>query len=343
VSANLITNFDVRTSLPIDTRSVVADLTERDAILFKYPGLIVYVLSEDLQYYLSSDLTTWLEFGGGNVEDGDTNGQALIWNNSLELWEKSNDFSILPVTSDTVFTLKKGDDIIPAFSPINGFGILSQNTTSGIESGVSVIDLDTDSPATFLYTSGANTNVLIIDEDGIEISSDDGIISTNISIEPGEIGFDTQVLEVSGKILISDSAIANEAGQIRWDGVQFSGYNGTRWRILDNEDILVSLTPAPTVNINWNVGNIFTIVMNQNTAFTFSNLPTPGLTKEITLYLIQDGTGSRVPSFTNVSWNDGTSTPIWTPTANQYDVIKLRHIGGFTRTTGVFVGGNFTQ
>jgi hypothetical protein len=83
--------------------------------------------------------------------------------------------------------------------------------------------------------------------------------------------------------------------------------------------------------------------MNQNTAFTFSNLPTPGLTKEITLYLIQDGTGSRVPSFTNVSWNDGTSTPIWTPTANQYDVVKLRHIGGFTRTTGVFVGGNFTQ
>lgn len=62
-------NFTVNTNLPLDDRIIVADLTERDALVAgrRYEGLIVYVISEQKSYQLQAGITNvdWVEFGAG--------------------------------------------------------------------------------------------------------------------------------------------------------------------------------------------------------------------------------------------------------------------------------------
>lgn len=70
-------NFDVQTALPLDSRTVVADLTARDAInsLQRYQGLIVYVVDIQKNFQLIGGITNfdWQELsgsGGGGVGGG---------------------------------------------------------------------------------------------------------------------------------------------------------------------------------------------------------------------------------------------------------------------------------
>lgn len=67
-------NFDVQTALPLDSRSIIADLTARDAIdsLIRYEGMIVYVEAEETNFQLVGGITNgdWTELsGGGGVAD----------------------------------------------------------------------------------------------------------------------------------------------------------------------------------------------------------------------------------------------------------------------------------
>jgi hypothetical protein len=111
----------------------------------------------------------------------------------------------------------------------------------------------------------------------------------------------------------------------------------------DHVDKEVTLTPAATVDIDWDSGNIFFITMNQNTTFTFSNTPSSGEeSKEIILILKQDATGSRVPTFpSTVTWGRS-GGPIWTTAASKFDLVILRHLGSHTNTIGVWVDGDLT-
>lgn len=62
-------NFDVQTGLPLDSRTVVADLTARDAInsLQRYEGMIVYVVAEGTNFQLVGGILNadWKELSGG--------------------------------------------------------------------------------------------------------------------------------------------------------------------------------------------------------------------------------------------------------------------------------------
>lgn len=70
-------NFDVKTSLPLDSRLKVADLTARDAIVsgVRYEGMIVYVVSEATNFQLVGGITNgdWRKLsgsggGGGSIK-----------------------------------------------------------------------------------------------------------------------------------------------------------------------------------------------------------------------------------------------------------------------------------
>ena len=65
-------NFGLNASKPIDSRFVVADITARDAISFKYAGLKVYVESTGLYYFWNG--TAWVDFAssGGGSEVSET-------------------------------------------------------------------------------------------------------------------------------------------------------------------------------------------------------------------------------------------------------------------------------
>jgi hypothetical protein len=70
------------------------------------------------------------------------------------------------------------------------------------------------------------------------------------------------------------------------------------------------------------LGNVFSITMTGNVTFTITNVPASGCVS-MTLFLIQDGTGSRIPTFpASVIWPGGTA-PTFTTTANHVDLVVL--------------------
>lgn len=72
-------NFDVKTSLPLDSRLKVADLTARDAIVsgVRYEGMIVYVVSEATNFQLVGGITNgdWKKLSGS----GGGGGGSIKW------------------------------------------------------------------------------------------------------------------------------------------------------------------------------------------------------------------------------------------------------------------------
>jgi hypothetical protein len=71
--------------------------------------------------------------------------------------------------------------------------------------------------------------------------------SNDININPGS---GLTVFQFS-KIQIDDSSAPDVAGQIRWNGANFQGYNGTTWVNLDVQSIVQSGT-ATNQTLRWN-------------------------------------------------------------------------------------------
>jgi hypothetical protein len=67
-------NFDFQAALPLDSRTVVADLTARDAILdgIRYEGLTVFVEADGINYQLIGGTTDsdWVAVGGAVAPTG---------------------------------------------------------------------------------------------------------------------------------------------------------------------------------------------------------------------------------------------------------------------------------
>ena len=72
-------NFDVKTTLPLDSRLKVADSTARDAIVsgVRYEGMIVYVVSEATNFQLVGGIANgdWTKLAGS----GGGGGSSLEW------------------------------------------------------------------------------------------------------------------------------------------------------------------------------------------------------------------------------------------------------------------------
>lgn len=67
--------------------------------------------------------------------------------------------------------------------------------------------------------------------------------------------------------------------------------------------------------------------------------PTPQLGDELVVYLIQDGTGSRIPTYTGIRWAAATAPTLSTAAAS-VDIIKLSCYDG-THYEGTLVGKAF--
>lgn len=85
MSININSNFLLNTQLPIDARTVVADLTARDAIITiqRYDGLEVYLLSTNETWQLQGGITNsdwFLVSGGGGAVTSANNGLSLSAN-----------------------------------------------------------------------------------------------------------------------------------------------------------------------------------------------------------------------------------------------------------------------
>jgi hypothetical protein len=89
MAINIIDGFYLGNSVPIDSRFVVDDSTERLAIAFKYDGLKVFQLDTRETWIWNDPLTTWdLENSATILGTGDTN-YIPVWSNSSTLGTSS--------------------------------------------------------------------------------------------------------------------------------------------------------------------------------------------------------------------------------------------------------------
>ena len=97
-------------------------------------------------------------------------------------------------------------------------------------------------------------------------------------------------------------------------------------------------TVVGATNINCALSNIFDITLGAaSVTFTFTNPPASGTAQPITIILRQDATGSRLATFTNAKYTDG-SVPVLSTGANQIDVLTF-----FTVNGGAFWFGTFAM
>jgi hypothetical protein len=99
-------NFKLDAQLPLDVRTVVSNQTERNALI-SYPGLIVYVTSENKYYYYNG--VSWVELnitgGGGSANFNFTvvsSSQTLTKNTRVAVDTSSSSFTINLPTANLV-------------------------------------------------------------------------------------------------------------------------------------------------------------------------------------------------------------------------------------------------
>ena len=104
------------------------------------------------------------------------------------------------------------------------------------------------------------------------------------------------------------------------------------------ETLATNGTSGSTATIDLEDGNFHKVTLTANCTFTFSNPPASGTAGSFTLFLVQDGTGSRTVTWpTSVDWAAATA-PTLTTTAAAVDVLTFITLDGGTIWNG-FVAG----
>tara|TARA_B100000470_G_scaffold219943_1_gene207602 strand:- start:443 stop:1144 length:702 start_codon:yes stop_codon:yes gene_type:complete len=104
------------------------------------------------------------------------------------------------------------------------------------------------------------------------------------------------------------------------------------------ETLATNGTSGSTATIDFEDGNFHKVTLTANCTFTFSNPPATGTAGSFTLFLVQDGTGSRTVTWPgSVDWAAATA-PTLTTTAAAVDVLTFITLDGGTIWNG-FVAG----
>ena len=104
------------------------------------------------------------------------------------------------------------------------------------------------------------------------------------------------------------------------------------------ETLVTNGTSGSAATIDLENGNFYKITLTANCTLTFSNPPASGTAGSFTLFLVQDGTGSRTVTWPGtVDWSAATA-PTLTTTAAAVDVLTFITLDGGTVWNG-FVAG----
>jgi hypothetical protein len=112
-----------------------------------------------------------------------------------------------------------------------------------------------------------------------------------------------------------------------------------QWQAYSETVTTVGTVSASTYNIDLSLSNIFDITLGNNVTFTFTNPPSSGISRNVTVILRQDATGSRLATFTDAKYTDGTA-PILSTGANQIDVLTFFTLNGGSFWFGTFAMAN---
>jgi hypothetical protein len=113
-------------------------------------------------------------------------------------------------------------------------------------------------------------------------------------------------------------------------------------QVQDYTEINTAASTGTSYTINIANGNVFSLTLTGNVTFAFSNVPASNASS-ITLFLIQDGTGSRTATWPgSVIWPGGTA-PTLTTTAGHVDVITMITTNAGTTWRAFVAGLNFAS
>ena len=108
------------------------------------------------------------------------------------------------------------------------------------------------------------------------------------------------------------------------------------------ETCVANATSGSTDTIDLTDGNVHNVTLTANCTFTFSNPPASGTSGSFTLFLNQDGTGSRTATWPgSVKWAGGTA-PTLTTTASRTDILVFTTIDAGTIWYGAVSGQDFS-
>ena len=108
------------------------------------------------------------------------------------------------------------------------------------------------------------------------------------------------------------------------------------------ETAVANATSGSTDTIDLEDGNVHNVTLTANCTFTFSNPPASGTSGSFTLFLNQDGTGSRTATWPgSVKWAGGTA-PTLTTTASRTDILVFTTIDAGTIWYGAVSGQDFS-
>ena len=108
------------------------------------------------------------------------------------------------------------------------------------------------------------------------------------------------------------------------------------------ETTVANGTSGSTDTIDLEDGNVHNVTLTANCTFTFSNPAAAGTSGSFTLFLNQDGTGSRTATWPgSVKWAGGTA-PTLTTTASRTDILVFTTIDAGTIWYGAVSGQDFS-
>ena len=108
------------------------------------------------------------------------------------------------------------------------------------------------------------------------------------------------------------------------------------------ETTVANATSGSTDTIDLEDGNVHNETLTADCTFTFSNPPASGTSGTFTLFLNQDGTGSRTATWPgSVKWAGGTA-PTLTTTASRTDILVFTTIDGGMKWYGAVSGQDFS-
>lgn len=146
-------------------------------------------------------------------------------------------------------------------------------------------------------------------------------LSTAVGANPSASVGLAAVNGAAATFMRSDAAPALSVAIVpTWTGIHTFGaaYRGTRTALATGANQALDLA----------LGNCFYCTLGGNTAFTFTNPPVAGREMTVTIFLQQDGTGTRIPTWpASVHWSDGI-TPVLTTTINRLDAVTLTTVDG---------------
>jgi len=254
-----------------------------------------------------------------------TTGQSLVYNASTGVWSNSN----APVLSSaTGLPLSTG---VTGTLPI-GNGGTGQTTAGAAFNALSPITSTGD----LIIGNGTNSATrLAIGANGYLLTSN-GTTAT-WSAAPSGMIYPGAGIPVSTGSAWNTSKTAPSGDIVGTTDTQT--LTNKRMQAYNETCTTVGTVSTSTYNIDLSLSNIFDITLGANVTFTFTNPPSSGISRNCTVILRQDATGSRLATFTNAKYTDGTA-PILSTGANQIDVLTFFTLNGGSFWFGTFAMAN---